>query len=156
MCFKLKYPLHWQEWMYGIWFTMFHAMAEPVISCYYRGFTTRQTWQSTCDITFRGTISLHILFVCTFWFRFTSQRHQCQQMWRTWRRHQMETFSALLAICSGNSLVTGEFLAQRPVTRSFDVFFNLRQTKPLSKQWWGWWFETPSCPLWRQRNEIVH
>ena len=38
----------------------------------------------------------------------------------------METFSALLAICAGNSLVPGEFPAQRPVTRSFDVFFDLR------------------------------
>ena len=44
----------------------------------------------------------------------------------TWWRHQMETFSALLAICAGNSSVTGEFPAQRPVTRSFDVFFDLR------------------------------
>ena len=35
----------------------------------------------------------------------------------------METFSALLAICTGNAPVTGEFPAQRPVTRSFDVFF---------------------------------
>ena len=43
-----------------------------------------------------------------------------------WWRHQMETFSALLAICAGNSPVPGEFLAQRPVTRSFDVFFDLR------------------------------
>ena len=40
-----------------------------------------------------------------------------------WWRHQMETFSALLAICAGNSPVSGEFPAQRPVTRSFDVFF---------------------------------
>ena len=47
----------------------------------------------------------------------------------------METFSALLAICAGNSPVPGEFLAQRPVTRSFDVFFDLRLTKQLSKQW---------------------
>ena len=38
----------------------------------------------------------------------------------------MDTFSALLAICAGNSPVTGEFLVQRPVTRSFDVFFDLR------------------------------
>ena len=38
----------------------------------------------------------------------------------------METFSALLAICAGNSPVTGEFPAQSPVTRSFDVFFDLR------------------------------
>ena len=37
----------------------------------------------------------------------------------TWWRHQMETFSALLAICAGNSPVTGEFPAQRPVTQSF-------------------------------------
>ena len=42
-----------------------------------------------------------------------------------WWRHQMETFSALLAICAGNSPVPGEFPAQRPVTRSFDVFFDL-------------------------------
>ena len=39
----------------------------------------------------------------------------------SWWRYQMETFSALLAICAGNSPVTGEFPAQRPVRRSFDV-----------------------------------
>ena len=32
----------------------------------------------------------------------------------TWWHHQMETFSALLAVCAGNSPVTGEFPAQRP------------------------------------------
>ena len=41
---------------------------------------------------------------------------------------------------------------QRPVTRSFDVFFELRPNKRLSKQPWGWWFETLSHPLWRQSN----
>ena len=41
----------------------------------------------------------------------------------------METFSVFLAICVGNSPVTGEFPAQRPVTRSFDVFFDLRLNK---------------------------
>ena len=40
----------------------------------------------------------------------------------------METFSVLLAICAGNSPVTGEFPAQRPVTRSFDVFLDLRES----------------------------
>ena len=70
-----------------------------------------------------------------------------------WWRHQMETFSALLAICAGNSPVPGEFPAQRPVTRSFDVFFYLRTNKRLSKQPWGWWFETPSWSLWRQYND---
>ena len=40
----------------------------------------------------------------------------------SWWHHQMEVFSTLLAICAGNSPVTGEFPAQRPVMRSFDVF----------------------------------
>ena len=71
----------------------------------------------------------------------------------SWWRHQMDTFSAVLPICAGNSLVTGEFPTQRPVTRSFDVFFDLRlNNKRLSKQSWGWWFETPSCPLRRHCN----
>ena len=56
----------------------------------------------------------------------------------SWWRHPMEIFSALLAICAGNSPVTGEFPAQRPVTRNFDVIFDLRQNKRLSKQWRDW------------------
>ena len=55
----------------------------------------------------------------------------------------------LLAICAGNSLV------QSPVTRSFDVFFDLCLNGRLSKQWWGWWFEAPSRPLWRHCNEVA-
>ena len=70
----------------------------------------------------------------------------------SWRRHHMETFSALLTICAGNSAATGEFPAQRLLTRSFDVFFDLRLNKRLSKQWRGWWFEAPSRPLWRHCN----
>ena len=71
----------------------------------------------------------------------------------TWRRHLMETFSALLTICAGNSPVPGgEFPTQRPVTRGFDVFFDLRLNKRLSKQSWGWWFESLSHPLWRHLN----
>ena len=46
----------------------------------------------------------------------------------------------------------GEFPSQRPVTRIFDVFFDLRLNNPLSKQPWGWWFETPSRSLWRHCN----
>ena len=67
----------------------------------------------------------------------------------SWWRHQMETFSALLAICAGNSPASAEFPAQRPVTRSFDVFFDLCLNKRLRKQSRGWWFETLSIPLWR-------
>ena len=74
----------------------------------------------------------------------------------TWWRHQMETFSALLAICAGNSPVNGEFPSQRPVTRNFDVFFDLRLNKRLSKQSWCWCFETPSRSLWRHCNDFYH
>ena len=72
----------------------------------------------------------------------------------SWRMicHQMETFSALLALCVGNSQVTGEFPSQRPGTQVFDVFFDLCLNKWLSKQSWDWWFETPSCPLWHHCN----
>ena len=72
----------------------------------------------------------------------------------TWWRHQMETFSALLAICAGNSPASGEFPAQRSVTRSLDVFFDLCPNKRMRKQSWGWWFETLSRPLWRHFNDI--
>ena len=61
-----------------------------------------------------------------------------------WWRHQMETLFALLALCVGNSLVTGEFPSQRPVICALN--------KRLSKQSWGWWFETPSRSLWRHCN----
>ena len=54
----------------------------------------------------------------------------------------MEIYSALLAICTGSSPVTSEYPAQRPVARSFEVFFDLPRNKRLSKQSWGWWFET--------------
>ena len=46
----------------------------------------------------------------------------------------METFSALLALCAGNSPVTDEFPSQKPVARSFGIFFDLRLNKRLSKQ----------------------
>ena len=51
----------------------------------------------------------------------------------------------------------GEFTGlptQRPVTRSFDILFDLRLNKRLSKQSRSWWFETLSFPLSRQCNAI--
>ena len=90
----------------------------------------------------------------------TSYTAHMGQSWSTpqiswiWWRHQMETFSALLALCAGNSPVPGEFPSQRPVTPSLNVFFDLRLNKRLSKESRGWWFETPSRSLWRHCNEI--
>ena len=88
---------------------------------------------------------------CVIWFQDIANNSKLGAWWR----HQMETFSASLAIYAGNSPVPGEFPAQRPVTRSFDVFFDLRLNKRLTKQSWGWWFETLSRPLWRHRNGMT-
>ena len=88
-----------------------------------------------------------------------TQKHFCTdttKLMNRWWCHQMETFSALLAICAGNSTVPGEFPAHRPVMQSFDVFSGMCLHKGLSKQKWGWWFEMPSCSLWRHCNEMTN
>ena len=80
---------------------------------------------------------------------YSMQYSACRESW--WRP-KMETISSLQDICVGNSPVPGEFPAQRPVTRSFDVFFDLRLNNRLSKQSWGWWSERLSLSLWRHCN----
>ena len=103
---------------------------------------------------------LHTIFFNILLYRFTKHQRSIPciyalvgQNWViAWWRHQMKTFSALLVLCAGNSTVTGKFPSQRPVTRSFDVVFDLCLNKWLSKQLWGWWFETPSRSLWRHSN----
>ena len=91
--------------------------------------------------------ALDVLQSCTKLLRLNKKKVD----W-TWWRHQMETFSALLAICAGNSPVTSEFPAQRPVMGIFDVFFDLHLKKQLNKQSRGWWFEMVSRSLWRHCN----
>ena len=76
---------------------------------------------------------------CGCWTLYDAVLVQTILWYIPWWRHQMESFSALLALCAGNSPVTGEFPAQRPVTRSFDVFYDLCLNKRLSKQSRGWW-----------------
>ena len=75
----------------------------------------------------------------------TSAWHDCVIKWKH--------FPHYWPFVRGIHRVPGEFPAQRPVTRSFDVYFDLCLNKRLSKQWWGWWFETLLCPLWRHCNE---
>ena len=72
-----------------------------------------------------------------------------------WRGHQMETFSTLLAFCVGNSPVTGKFPSQRPMTQSFDAFFDMHLNKHLSKQSICQWFVMPSCSLWHHCNVFL-
>ena len=64
----------------------------------------------------------------------------------------METVSALLAICAGNSPVPGELPAQRPVTRGFDVFFDLRPKNGWVNNREAGDLRRASHPLWRHRN----
>ena len=104
-------------------------------------------WHEFCGQSFRSWNRQPVVYLSMVMCFFLGRFHGC-----AWWRHQMETFSALLVICAGNSPVPGEFPAQRPVTRSLDVFFDLRLNKRLSKQSWGWWFETLSLPLWRHCN----
>ena len=84
-------------------------------------------------------------FTAIRWFEHTISRLQdfarsyvkTSHRFMTWWRHQIETFFAFLFICARNSSIHGEFPIQRPVTRSFDVFFDMRSNKRLSKQSWG-------------------
>ena len=55
----------------------------------------------------------------------------------------------LMALCAGNSPLPGKFPSQRPVTRSFGVFYHVRQSKRLIKQSRRRWFETLLRSLWR-------
>ena len=85
-------------------------------------------------------------------FQITGNSTVCVKTYLGWQEKKRQNSTALLSLCAGNSPDTGEFPAKRPVTRSFDVFFDLRLNKRLSKISWGWWFETPSHPLWRHCN----
>ena len=123
---------HWLGWWFGV------ARQEALS-------TFSNPWNCVVLNIFIKTYKLHV--------DFTPYSDAETPRYIIWWRHQMETFSALLTICAGNSPVPGEFPTQRPLPRSFDVFFDQHPNKRLSKQWWGWWFEMPSCPLWRHRNE---
>ena len=122
------------------------------------GCTQNYYYVKKYEIIYRFALLLFEEFRSSYVWDTPTLHLQCVA-WRltliSWWRHQMEIFSALLAICAGNSPVPGEFPAQRPATRSFDVFFDLRLNKRLSKQSWGWWFETLSHPLWRHCNVII-
>ena len=94
--------------------------------------------------------------------------YECQGLnmqgpWHTWSSGIISAFVIMVTsstFSAGNSPVSGEFPAQRPVTRSFDVFFDLRPNKQLSKQWWGNIFvlknvfDTPTTFYWCDRYKF--
>ena len=76
--------------------------------------------------------------------------------YRNWPQGMMSSsngtiFCVIGPLC-GEIPGPGEFHAQRAATRSFHVFFDLRLNKRLSKQPWGWWFQTPPWSLWCKCN----
>ena len=81
-------------------------------------------WETLLKIPFIKAQNIQVpTFLFTLYYTFLS-----------WWRHQIKTISALLTLCAGNSLVTGEFRSQRPVRQSFDIFFDLRLCK-LTIEW---------------------
>ena len=81
--------------------------------------------------------------------------------WSGFKNYQLNMMTSwngnifrVLALCEGKPPVTGWFPPQRSVTRSFDVCFDLRLNKRLSKQSTARCFDTPSCSLWRHCYEF--
>ena len=79
----------------------------------------------------------------------------CSNSYMHITKRYSERFFALLVLCEWNIPVTGGFRTQRPMTRRFDVFCDLRLNKRFSKQSRHRWFETPSCSLWRHCNGLT-
>ena len=98
---------------------------------------------------------------CSKWasWKFRCETVFCLSWWSILIFHddviKWKHFPRYWPFIAGNSPVTGEFPSQRPVTRSFDVLFDARLNKLLSKQSWGWWLETSSGPLWRHCNAKI-
>ena len=67
----------------------------------------------------------------------------------SWITHEMTCQTKVMRAVG---CLENPFPSQRPVTQSFDILFDLRLNKRLSKQSWGWWFETLSRPLWRHSH----
>ena len=125
-------------------------------------YTTQGTdYWPNANIAWRQNWNLNdvlLVFVPSYIFFYSKFTHSTNRELHK-RRHddviKLKLFPALLAICAVNSPVRSEFPAQGPMTQSFDVFFDLRLNKRLSKQSWGWWSETPPRSLWRQCNENI-
>ena len=81
--------------------------------------------------------ALCTVLLCISTINSSNSRQILRYIW-SWWCHQMETFSTLLALCEGNTPLTGGFPSQRPVTQSFDVFFDLHLNKRLCKQSRRW------------------
>ena len=94
-----------------------------------------------------------VLMSYKFWLNCISSKPSLQMPVMTSSNGNICRVTGLLC---GNSPVTGEFPSQRPVTRSFEDFFDLHLNKRLSKQLRCWWFEMPLCSLWHDCYDHHH
>ena len=120
---------------------------DPFLLCWWT--VSREYWIFPIYYTiFSGAWDVYLSWVlnCT-----KTQIHTAPQHMMTSLNGNIFRVTDLLC---GEFTGPGEFPSQRPVTRSFDVFFDMRLNQRLSKQWWGWWFETLSRSLWRHRYEL--
>ena len=88
-----------------------------------------------------------------------TQRQIAPRRLLSWQFHMMTSSNGNIFRVTGHLCreFTGDrwiSRTQRPLTRSFDVFFYLRLNKRFSKQSWGWWFEMLPHPLWHHSNDI--
>ena len=130
-----------------IWNTLPVICRSAPINQFWQRFITKQPAQRLCswfeegptrsDYHFNVSYTHTVVYSSLIFFLMTSSNGNI--------------FRVTSPLC-GEFTGPGEFPKQKPVTRSFDVFFDLRLNKRFSKQSWGWWFETLSWSLWRHCN----
>ena len=117
--------------------------------------TPRRNSKTLMSIDFNTKVRSYVCFVID---RFLISVGHFERRWLLeWSRTGFIRSVFMMTSSNGNIFrvtgpLCGEFTGQRPVTRSFGVFFYLRLNKRLSKQSRGWWFDMPSHPWWRHCN----
>ena len=122
----MMYVINVQSEIYPIEYQHNHNLSKRIMTLFKSEVAIAVEWLTSREVNryhqhhnvFLKGISSHLNITFTCSSGLTNTLYDCTR----WR-HQMETFSALLAICAGSSPVTGEFPAQRPLTRNFDVSF---------------------------------
>ena len=150
----------WNDYKYFVleiknsgFFLNWYANEKQTYTNYVCCFTRSNPAAWICWLSDDGSKTLcYLLPILRSWRPRCHWSEQFSKISLKWQRDNFMMTSSNGNIFRVTGHLCGEFPAQRPVTRSFDIFFDLRLNKRLSKQSWGWWFERLSCPLWRQCN----
>ena len=134
-----------------------HHFADDIFKCIFLNENVRITLTISLKFVFNVRINNIPALVQIMAWRRPGNKPLSWQMavslWRIYASLGLTEFNRDEIRCKSRQLNAG-LGGQRLVTRSFDVFFDLRLIKRLSKQSWGWWFETPLRSLWRHCNDI--